>query len=965
VVDSQKNTHQSVSSPQCPIVGIGASAGGLEAYETFFKLCPYDIGMAFVLVPHLAPDHISLLPEILQPCTKMPIETVSNYLTVKPNHVYIIPPNFQMNIVKGCLYLTQPEKPHGHRMLIDDFFNSLALDQGANAIGIILSGTGSDGTLGLSAIYHAGGTTFAQDPTTAKFDGMPKSAINARIVTRIANIDTIIKALIFHQSAKLAPFETNDDQINLNDINQILAQTKNITGHDFSLYKKSTVNRRIQRRMSIHNFIHMEVYARYLKKHPDEARLLFNELLINVTSFFRDKEAFDRFEQELLPKLFKTKNDGDHIRVWVCGCSTGEEAYSIAILIYEALQKTKQKLVIQIFATDLDEDAITFARAGVYSADQCLGLSLEQLESYFTPHQNGHKINKVIREMIIFAVQNVVKDPPFTKLDLLTCRNLMIYLESELQNWLIKTFHYALMPNGLLFLSLSESIGSNVTLFKPIDRKWKIYASSSTEDQVNLQMNDLIKISPSNRKRSPLKEAKKAMSKMSLAEFSRRILVQFYAPASVITDFEGNILYVHGETGKYLRPAPGQASLNIIEMAREGLEIELRSAIQVAAHQDIPTLNYPVKVKTNGDFTLVSLNVRALPNQIDDIQKVLLISFIDIDSNKPKRRRNPKVQESERVEALERDLISLKENYQVMIEEQQSSNEELKSTNEELQSTNEEMQSTNEELETSKEELQSVNEELTNVNNELSGKFELLHTMQNDMKNLLDSTNIGIIFMDKHLYIRSFTREATRFYRLVLSDVGRALSDIKMVSDQVNDDLIEAARRVLDTLIPHEREIKIDDNTWVMVRIQPYRTLENYIDGVVMTFTDISLRMKSTKNDLLLANSIVNTVREPLIVLDASLKTVAASDSFYQHFQLNAKNTIGFKFFELGNHQWNIPVLRNMLEDVISKNIDFDDFIVSHDLINIGPCQLKLNARRIINDSTLPALILLAIEVTK
>jgi two-component system CheB/CheR fusion protein len=964
VVDRQKNTHQSVSSPQFPIVGIGASAGGLEAYETFFKLCPYDLGMAFVLVPHLAPDHISLLPEILQPCTKMPIETVSNCLIVKPNHVYIIPPNFQMNIVKGCLYLTQPEKPHGHRMLIDDFFNALALDQGTNAIGIILSGTGSDGTLGLSAIYHAGGTTFAQDPTTAKFDGMPKSAINARIVTRIANIDTIIKALIFHQSAELAPFETNDEQINLTDINQILAQTKKITGHDFSLYKKSTINRRIQRRMLKHNFMHMAVYASYLKTHPDEARFLLNELLINVTSFFRDKEAFDCFEKEFLPALFKNKSDDDSLRIWVAGCSTGEEAYSIAILIYEQLQKTKQRFDVQIFATDLDENAIHFARAGAYSTDQCLGLSQAQLACYFTPHQNGHKINKVIREMIIFAVQNVVKDPPFTKLDLLTCRNLMIYLESELQNRLIKTFHYALMPNGLLFLSPSESIGSNLPLFKPIDRKWKIYASSSSEDQVNLQMNDLIKVSPTNITRSPIKEVKKAMSKMSLAEFSRRILVQFYAPASVITDFDGNILYVHGETGKYLRPAPGQASLNIIEMARDGLEMELRTAIQLAANQDIPTLNHAVKVKTNGDFTPVSLNVRALPNQVDDTQKVLLISFIDIDADKPKRRRNLKLQESERVEALERDLICLKENYQVMIEEQQSSNEELKSTNEELQSTNEEMQSTNEELETSKEELQSVNEELTNVNNELRSKIELLHTMQNDMKNLLDSTNIGIIFMNKHLNIRSFTREATRFYRLVLSDVGRALSDIKMVSDQVNDDLIEAARQVLETLIPHEREIEIDDHTWVMVRIQPYRTLENYIDGVVMTFTDISLRMKITQNDLVLANSIVNTVREPLIVLDASLTIVAASGSFYQHFHLNANNTIGLPFFELGNHQWNIPVLRIMLDEVISNNVEFDDFIVSHNFINIGPCQLKLNARRIINDSTAPTLILLAIEVT-
>lgn len=956
---------EQVIPPTFPIVGIGASAGGLEAFEHFFTACPVDTGMAFVLVPHLDPSHASLLTEILQRNTAMPVLEAIDQVDVKPNCIYIIPPNRDMEIFHGKLQLSLPEEPRGQRMPIDEFLRSLADDQQDNAIGIILSGTGSDGTLGLRAIYGAGGITLVQEATSAQYDGMPTSAIQSGHVSQVLLADKMPAVLMGLQRSHVKHSESDSKKNVISGISSILMQLRRITGNDFSLYKKSTIGRRIERRMSQHEITDTEIYARYIKTHPEEAHILFKEMLINVTSFFRDREAFTVLEKEILPQLFKDKPDGYNFRIWIAGCSTGEEAYSIAILLHELLDENRQSFTIQIFSTDLDDDAIAIARAGIYSANICQDITQERLRHYFTKVDAGYQVNKNIREMVVFAVQNVVKDPPFTKLDLLSCRNLMIYLEGELQSRLMSTFHYALKPKGILFLSPSESIGSHVELFTPLDRKWKFYTAKHSINPSSFTMTNLINLTASHGEKPPVKEDMKQSNNISLAELSRRVLVQCFAPASVITDLTGNILYVHGETGKYLRPAPGQASLNIMEMAREGLEMELRAAIYTAANEEKSTINREMQVKTNGEFTTVSLSVRPLPNSLGDKQNMLLVSFMDIASevSKPRRKRTTKTVELERIDELERDLMYLKENHQVIIEEQQASNEELKSTNEELQSTNEEMQSTNEELETSKEELQSVNEELITVNAELQTKIEMLDTMQNDMKNLLDNINIGIIFLDKHLNIRSFTREVVHIYRLVPSDIGRPLNDIKLVSDVGGDDLIQSAQKVLASLIPHDRELQIGTSAWMMVRIQPYRTLDNFIDGVVFTFTDITARVQAEKESVRLANSIVNTVREPLLVLDAALKIAAASQSFYTQFRVKAEETVGRMIFELGNHQWNIPALRTMLEEVLTKNKDFDDYVVEHNFPTIGHRKMRLNARRIIGEKNVPSLILLSIEV--
>lgn len=946
------------------IVGIGASAGGLEAFEEFLRHFSPKSGMAFVLVPHLAPNHDSLLTEILQRTTTMPILEAQDQLIVEPNKVYIIPPNRDMTIFNGKLLLNLPHEPRGQRMPIDIFFRSLAEDQKENAIGIILSGTGSDGTLGLGEVYRNGGITLVQDPLTAKYDGMPTSAIDAGYACQVLPVGQMPALLLSDGRALCTQPEYASNPKTISGMSRILMLLRSFTGHDFSHYKKSTIGRRVDRRMLQHNMTDLEIYARYLKEYPAEAHILFKELLINVTSFFRDAEAFAMLQKDILPQLCSNKPDDYVFRVWVAGCASGEEAYSIAILLYEIMEKMQYVFKVQIYATDLDDDAIATARLGIYPVSITQDVTSERLRRFFTKEDAGYKIKLEIREMIVFAVQNVIKDPPFTKLDLLSCRNLMIYLEAELQNKLMPTFHYALKSGGVLFLSPSEGIGNFTQLFLPIDRKWKLYRAihpATTVKTIISSATSLPVASSNEIKEKIMKQTKE----INLAELSRRLLLQYFAPASVITDFKGNILYVHGETGKYLRPAPGQASLNVIEMAHEGLETGLRAAILAASNESKSTISRELQVKTNGGFTTVGLSVRPLPTSLSDDRNMLLLSFQDIakPTAKSSRTRVAKSTELMRIAELEQELLQLKESYQTIIEEQQASNEELKSTNEEMQSTNEEMQSSNEELETSKEELQSVNEELITVNSELQTKIDQLSVSQNDMKNLLENMNVGIIFLDKHLVIRNFTREAVRVYRLAPSDIGRPLVDIRSIADQA-DDLMIAAQRVLDSLIPYEAELHIL-NSWILVRIQPYRTLDNFIDGVVLTFTDITARIKdvTTNEALRLANSIVNTLHEPLIVLDNMLTVVTSNNAFYQQFQVNQKDTLNHKFYELGNGQWNISVLRQRLADLLQNKVDFENFEVEHDFPTIGWHKVLLSARYMLSSVGEPQFILLSIEI--
>jgi two-component system CheB/CheR fusion protein len=959
------------------IVGIGASAGGLEAFEQFFRNVPPDCGIAFVLVSHLDPDHASLLTEILQRATTMPVVEAQDQMKVAPNCVYVLPPNREMAIFHGALQLSTPEMPRGQRMVIDAFLRSLAEDQGEKAIGIILSGTGTDGTLGLRAIQGAGGITLVQEPATAKYDGMPVSAIHAGYATFILPVEKMPQQLLsntLHQNVQQE--KPQPDPAEASGMSRILMLLRTGTGNDFSLYKKSTIGRRIERRMSQHNIENAEIYARYLKEHPAEVHLLFKELLINVTSFFRDAEAFVALKNDILPLLLKDKSESYVFRVWVAGCATGEEAYSIAILLRELMNETGQDYKTQIYSTDLDDEAIAVARAGVYPPNIAQDVTPERLRRFFIKEDAGYRVKKEIREMVVFATQNIIKDPPFTKLDLLSCRNLMIYLKPELQNRVIPAFHYALKPGGVLFLSPSESIGNHVELFTPLNRKWKFYRTAPTVASTRAVMSSGLSWTKDNPPQRP-DEVITKIKETDFAELSRRALLQSYAPASVVTNSKGDILYVHGDTGKYLRPAPGQASFNVIEMAREGLQMELRNAVQEVVEKGIPALNREASFGNKNEFHTVSFSVRPLP-AADASQGMLLVSFQEMTNVQPEqpaakssaakgKAARGKVAavsaEQLRINELERELAYTRENLHATIEEQQASNEELKSTNEEMQSTNEELQSTNEELETSKEELQSVNEELVTVNAELQNKIEQLAGMQNDMKNLLDNINIGTVFLNDTLNIRRFTREAVQVYRLVASDVGRPLSDIK--SNIKDDDLLADAQAVLDSLVPREREVSTASGAWYLARIQPYRTLDNVIDGVVLTFTDISKRMQAEaamKDARELSESIVDTVREPLLVLDSNAKVVSASRSFYENFKVAPQDTLGRQLFELGNRQWDIPELRELLETELPDKQIIEGFEVERDFPVIGKRKMLLNARRITGKANGTQLILLAME---
>ncbi|MEC4683913.1 MAG: chemotaxis protein CheB [Nitrospirota bacterium] len=652
-----------------PIVGIGASAGGLEAFEHFFLHTDPACGIAFVLVSHLDPGQVSMLTEILQRMTAMPVIEAKNDLKLAPNSVYVIPPNRDMIISRGALKLRMPEKPRGQRMPIDLFFSSLAREQGEKSIGIILSGTGTDGTLGLWKIHSRGGVSFAQDPSTAKYDGMPASAISAGYVTRVLPVEKMPEALqdLMQQGAAQgsSPILANDTAC----IRKILILLRSKTGHDFSQYKKSTINRHITRRMIENSIDRTEAYLAYLEEFPEEVQLLFKELLINVTSFFRDPELFDFLEKEILPKLFADKPDDYTFRVWVNGCSTGEEAYSFAILIQECMEKLRMPFKVQIYATDLDADSITKARGGFYLPNISQDVSANRLQHFFVKEDNGYRVMKGIRDMVVFAVQDVIKDPPFTKLDILSCRNLMIYLESELQNRLILAFHHSLRPGGVLVLSPSESLGTHASLFTPINRKWKVYAAiHSFESKRGVTSSGLSwTLSPV----KPTEESRRKGKMTSFAEMTRRAILNAYTPASVLTSQRGEILYVHGDTGKYLRLAPGEPTSNVIEMARENLQLALRDAIYTVTKLGLPLLNREVTFRSDNVFQTVNLSVSPLPGP-ETGQVLLLITFQDKvsppsaihDTGKQVKGRL-----ESRIEELERALSSTKESLQITIQE--------------------------------------------------------------------------------------------------------------------------------------------------------------------------------------------------------------------------------------------------------------------------------------------------------
>ncbi len=821
-------------------MGIGASAGGLEALELFLANVPAESGMAFVIIQHLDPTHKGVLVELLQRDTSMQVFQVKDRMRVEPNCVYIIPPNKDMSILHGILHLLDPVAPRGLRLPIDFFFRALADDQQEHSIGVILSGMGSDGTLGLRAIKEKAGAVFVQKPDSAKFDSMPRSVIDAGLADVTAPVEALpgkIISYLQHIPLITKP-EPGDDSISQSALEKIVIVLRGQTGHDFSLYKNTTLYRRIERRMGLHQINKIASYVRFLQENPQEVELLFRELLIGVTNFFRDPEAWQQLKTEVLPALLAARTSNQALRAWIPACSTGEEAYSLAILFNEALEKLKptRNITLQIFATDLDKHAIDKAREGVFPANIAADVSAKRLERFFVKVERGYRVAKFIRDMVIFAPQNIIMDPPFTKLDIVSCRNLLIYLTPELQKKLLPLFHYSLNPGGFLFLGSAETTGGFTNLFAPLAGKTRLYrrlASAVTTELVEFPATFVAAQTA-----SPAAPPEPPANLQTLAD---QLLLQKHSPAAVLTNNKGDILYTSGRTGKYLEPAAGKANWNIFVMAREGLSYELTGAFQKAVRQRETLTLRNLTVDTNGEKQVVNITIEPLGEK-NALQGMVMIVFTDVAANLKTKTTGKPTKRMERMAELKQELENARQEVQSIREEMQSSQEELKSTNEEMQSTNEELQSTNEELTTSKEEMQSLNEELHTVNQELEIRLDELSHTNNDMKNLLDSTDIATLFLDNNLCVRRFTSETSKVTKLIPGDIGRPITDI--ASALLYTELAEDARQVLRTLEKIEKQISTPDGNWFAARILPYRTMENMIDGVVITFTDITVSKK-------------------------------------------------------------------------------------------------------------------------
>jgi two-component system, chemotaxis family, CheB/CheR fusion protein len=823
-----------------PIVGIGASAGGLEALEQFLANVPENSGMAYIVVQHLDPTHKGMLPELLQRISKMKVFQVKDRMLVKPNCVYVIPPNKTMSIFKGILHLHKLIQERGQRLPIDYFLYSLAEDRKNLSVGIILSGMGSDGSLGLRTIKEKNGITMVQDPESAKFDSMPRNAINSvpiDIIAAPSELSSRLKDFINH--IPLLRTKTDIEIKDKSSLEKIIILIRTYTGNDFSLYKKNTVYRRIERRMAVHKIDKISSYVLFLSENPSEIDILFKELLIGVTNFFRDAAVWENLKETILPDIITKLEPGSILRAWVPGCSTGEEAYSLAIIFKEALAKINPHggFSLQIFATDLDNEAIEIARKGIFPASIEENVSPERLKRFFLKTDSGYFINTEIREKVVFAQHNIIMHPPFTKIDILSCRNLLIYMEPELQKKMIGLFYYSLNPGGVIVLGSSETLGTQSHLFTSLDLKGKIFKRTAT-----LLAPDLFDFPTTFSKTKTMKpeNERTAGPSQNIQTLAEQLLLQRYSPAGVLINEQGDIIYISGHTGKYLEPAVGKANMNIFAMLREGLRSEFHIAFKKAVLKKETVVLHNVKVGTNGSAHTLNISIQWIdkPELLKGNLMVIFKDIQDITDSKLQQGKEKKSQDNVRQIELEKELKYAREKIQDTLEAMQSSQEELKFTNEELQSTNEELQSTNEELMSSKEEMQSLNEELQTLNAELQSKVDDFARVSSDMKNLLNSTDIATLFLDNEMKIRQFTLQAVKIFKLIKSDIGRPFTDL--VSDLIYPNLQDDAQAVLKSLIFIKKQIPTNDGRWFSIRIMPYRTLDDKIDGVVITFFNIS-----------------------------------------------------------------------------------------------------------------------------
>ncbi|HEX3048749.1 MAG TPA: chemotaxis protein CheB [Bacillota bacterium] len=960
--------------PSCPVVCIGASAGGLDSFIQVLQNLPPNTGMAFVLIQHLDPDRPSSLTEILARKTEMPVSQITTNLVVASNHIYVIPPNTNLVILHGVLHLMPREDLPRQNLPIDYFMQSLAEDQGNKAIGVILSGTASDGALGLKAIKAGGGITFAQSPETAEYDGMPRHSIAVGDVDFVLSPSEIAKelALIGRHPYLLPVIAPKEDDLFFPDqdnLNRIFSLLRSVTGADFSYYKPTTLKRRIMRRMVLHNIAGVAGYVKYLQHNPVEIKALSQDILIGVTSFFREPESFEQLKAVVFPNLIKNKPDNIPLRIWAPGCSTGEEAYSLAIVLLEFLEEQGIKRPIQIFATDLNGAVIEKARSGIYPESIKQDVTPERLRRFFIKVSGGYQISKAVRDLCIFAEQNVIKDPPFSRLDLVSCRNVLIYFGPVIQRKVIPIFHYALNPTGYLMLGTSESVGTFLDLFALVDKQNKIYAKKAALTPLRF---DFAAVEDAATRLEDYKEMKNIRPDYDVLKEADQILLAQYVPASILVNDKLEILQFRGRTDPYLSHSPGLASFNLFKMTRPDLSIELHKAIHQAEKEEGPVRKEGLQINDDGQVRDLNIEVFPLKDPVQE-KNYFLIVFEEVtlstgampDPILPNRvEPEPGIHSDEirQLNQLKKELAATIEYQQSIIEQREAANEELRAANEEIQSSNEELQSTHEEMETAKEELQATNEELVTVNEEIRNRNAEVNLVNNDLSNLLSSTNIPIVILGNDLRIRRFTTMAEKVMNLIPTDVGRPLSDIR--SNIELPQLEAIIREVIDTLTIREQEVQDRWGRWYSLCIRPYKTFDNKIDGVVMTLFDIntlkpSLEQLQESRDYM---AILETIREPFLILDARFRVKLANQAFCRTFQVAPSETENQVIFSLGNGQWDIPMLRALLEEILPQNSSFHDFKVEHIFPKIGHRVMLLNARRIVGEGHLTPFISLAFE---
>jgi two-component system CheB/CheR fusion protein len=947
-----KNSIQPQAPPQkkqFPVVGIGASAGGLEAFTALLKNLPSKTGMAFVYIQHLASGQKSLLTEILARSTKMPVHKILDEMTVEPNKVYIIPPDNYLTIDDDVLRLT-PKVDRIQRP-IDAFLLSLAQERKNLAIGVILSGSGSDGTEGIKAIFAEGGITFAEKKESAKYFDMPKSAIDSATVNFVLSPREIAEELVrigHHPHLATAKLKTAEPEPKEESgLRNILALLKLTFGVDINAYKVTTVSRRISRRMVIHKIETLPEYLRFLRGNTSELQALHDDMLISVTSFFREPDTYKEIKEKVFPSIMKDRPPNAPIRIWVPGCSTGEEAYSMAISLREYMEKHPTTLSVQIFGTDLSQKNIDKARSGIYPEGITAEVSTERLNRFFSKNTHGYQINKSIREMCVFAKQDLIRDPPFSNVDVVSCRNVLIYLKPAVQKTIIPLFHYALKPKGYLILGNSESIGSFNDLFSPLNGKGPIYSKKLVPSRIPLKTESFIE--------PKVKEPAVTMERtgkpiVALQKEFERVLMEKYAPDGVIINSDMELLFVRGNMGSYFNPAPGAASLNLVRMVREELRSELQTAIYRAKLEKHAVRRE--RVRFSFDDQTRETNIEVIPVKTPESEEGFFMVLFEERRKapfpKPRRRKCRDMEKDEKdrvIDDLQQDLASTKTTLQTIVEQQEATNEELKSALEEVQSSNEELQSTNEELETAKEELQSTNEELNTLNEELSTRNQELMRALNDQNNLFASMKVAVIMVDVNQRIRLVNPLAEGMFNLIPADVGRPIKQIRL---RINvPDLERMLLEVVDKLVSKEQEIQDETGHWYLMRLRPYITEENKIDGAVISFVDID-NVVHSKVDLEKAygfsQTVLATMTEPLVVLDSDLKIVSANRAFYKLFQVKPEEKVTTPIYELPIMPWKDAQFKRQLGKVLSEGKTIDRLALDQEFPNVGLRNLLINA---------------------